>query len=38
MKDKKDLTHKSCIDLVLTNKKHSFQLTKMAETGVSDVL
>ena len=30
-------THKSSIDLVLTNKEHSFQLTEMTETGVSDV-
>ena len=30
-------THKSSIDLVLTNKEHSFQLTKTTETGVSDV-
>ena len=30
-------THKSSIDLILTNKEHSFQLTKTAETGVSDV-
>ena len=30
-------THKSSIDLILTNKEHSFQLTKTTETGVSDV-
>ena len=26
----------SCIDLILTNKKHSFQKTQSFETGVSD--
>ena len=30
-------THKPSIDLILTNKEHSFQLTKTTETGVSDV-
>ena len=30
-------TYKSSIDLILTNKEHSFQLTKTTETGVSDV-
>ena len=30
-------THKSSIDLILTNKTSSFQLTKATETGVSDV-
>ena len=30
-------THKSSIDLILTNKEHSFQLTKTTETVVSDV-
>ena len=30
-------TLKSSIDLILTKKEHSFQLTKTTETGVSDV-
>ena len=30
-------THKSSIDLILTNKEHLFQLTKTTETVVSDV-
>ena len=30
-------THKSSMDLILTNKEHSFQLTMTTETGVSDV-
>ena len=30
-------THKSSIDLILTNKEHSFELTKTTETGVTDV-
>ena len=30
-------THKSSIDLILTNKEHSFQLAKTTETGVTDV-
>ena len=30
-------THKSSIDLILTNKTSSFQLTKATETGISDV-
>ena len=30
-------THKSAIDLILTKKMSSFQLTKAAETGISDV-
>ena len=30
-------THKSSIDLILTNKEHSFRSTKTTETGVSDV-
>ena len=29
-------THKSSIDLILTNKTYSFQLTKATETGISD--
>ena len=29
--------HKSSIDVILTNKEDSFQLTKMTETGASDV-
>ena len=29
-------THKSSIDLILTNKEHSFQLTKTTETHASD--
>ena len=31
-------THKSSIDLILTNKEHSFQLTKTTETGVRGCL
>ena len=30
-------THKSSIDFILTNKVHWFQLTKTAETGISDI-
>ena len=30
-------THKSSRDLILTNKKSSFQLTTATETGISDV-
>ena len=30
-------THKSSVDLILTNKTPSFQLTKATETGISDV-
>ena len=30
-------TRKSSIDLILTNKTSSFQLTKATETGISDV-
>ena len=29
-------THKSSIKLILTNKEHSFQLTKATDSGVSD--
>ena len=29
--------HKSSIDFILTNKVHWFQLTKTAETGISDI-
>ena len=28
--------HKSAIDLILTNKPRSFQITNVTETGVSD--
>ena len=28
--------HKSTIDLILTNKQRSFQITNVTETGVSD--
>ena len=30
-------THKSSIDLILTNKTFLFELTKATETGISDV-
>ena len=28
--------HKSAVDLILTNKPRSFQITNVTETGVSD--
>ena len=30
-------THKSSVDIILTNKTSSFQLTKARETGISGV-
>ena len=32
----KNPTNPSCIDLILTNSKNSFQKTKIIETGISD--